>query len=128
MPEGLPLAKSALVMPVVAFLNEHGRDLPLDFQFVLNENEFSAGSSAGLTALWNAFSTAAFGQIAEKAGVKTEAVRELFKGGVDVFKDYLDRKRQKKSEDADPPGSKPEKKGLLERLRGKNKPAGEAAP
>ena len=127
-PEGLPLAKSALVTPVVAFLNEHGRDLPLDFQFVLNENEFSAGSSAGLTALWNAFSTAAFGQIAEKAGVKTEAVRELFKGGVDVFKDYLDRKRQKKSEDADPPGSKPEKKGLLERLRGKNKPAGEAAP
>jgi hypothetical protein len=127
-PEGLPLAKSALVTPVVAFLNEHGRDLPLDFQFVLNENEFSAGSSAGLTALWNAFSTAAFGQIAEKAGVKTEAVRELFKGGVDVFKDYLDRKRQKKLEDADPLGSKPEKKGLLERLRGKNKPAGEAAP
>ena len=63
-----------------------------------------------------------------RANLETEAVRELFKGGVDVFKDYLDRKRQKKSEDADPPGSKPEKKGLLERLRGKNKPAGEAAP
>ena len=51
-PEGLPPVKSALVTPVVAFLNEHGRDLPLDFQFVLNENEFSMMMSRPLPSWW----------------------------------------------------------------------------
>ena len=121
-PDGLTPGKAALAAPVAAYLNEHGHDLPLEFRFVLNENEFTGGTSADLSALWAAFSTAVFRQIAEQAGVKPESVREGFKAGADLFKDFLDRKRRR--DDAD--GDKPEKKGLLDRLRGRDKPAGEA--
>ena len=117
-PTGLSPVLQALASPLVDYVNQNGKRIPLELHFILNERQFAGSTSVELGAIWQGLADAAARALAEKAGIKPEGIKEIGKAGLGLFKDYLDEKR-KGGEKPPEAGETPKKKGFLERLKEK---------
>jgi len=98
-PEHAGLMTKLATVPIVAYVNSYDGEFPLEFELVINENQFDYKSSLAATGLWTAVGEsinkvlAAFGVNVEESASETG---DKLKEGA---KSVLDRLRKPKDED-----------------------------
>jgi hypothetical protein len=83
----------AVAVPVVKYLNEHPREVPLAFSVAINRNEFSGRMSPPLEFLMHVLGDAATNELSDRLGIAKQAVRDAGRGAWEGVKDFLDRRR-----------------------------------
>ncbi|TQV78960.1 hypothetical protein [Denitrobaculum tricleocarpae] len=94
-PEDASLLSKALAYPLANYINEREDDVDLRFSFVMNEKQFENTLSLDAAGLWDAALDALSKKIADLAGRKKEEIKQGVEGGIQGFKDFLDKKRNK---------------------------------
>ena len=89
----LPAPARAVAGPIVKYLNEHPRELPLAFSVTINRREFAGRMSPPLEFLMQVLGDAATNELADRLGIAKQAVRDAGRGAWEGVKDFLDRRR-----------------------------------
>ncbi|HYE98528.1 MAG TPA: hypothetical protein VEJ18_06430 [Planctomycetota bacterium] len=77
---------------VVGFVQRHPAELPLDFTLRLDEEGFRGRMSVETLGLWHAVARAAAEELAERAGLPPDVVREYARDGWGTFKEFLKKR------------------------------------
>ncbi|MDH3717206.1 MAG: DUF748 domain-containing protein [Planctomycetota bacterium] len=99
-PEDMSKLKKSIAVPAVKFMNQHSRRLPLEFEFVLNKECFHHRASAQAAGLTTAIADGLAGEIARRAKIDPEKVKEVGNSVKQGVIKWLDRRR-KSDEGAD---------------------------
>ena len=93
-PAALTGWKRPIATAVVAFVNRHPVDLPLEFDLKINRDEFDGAVSVEASGLLAAAGGAIAKKLAELADLPAETVKELGRKGLEALKEFLDRWRR----------------------------------
>jgi hypothetical protein len=83
----------AVAVPVVNYLNEHPREVPLEFSVTINRGEFSGRMSPPLEFLMQVLGDAATNELSDRLGIAKQAIRDAGRGAWEGVKDFLDGRR-----------------------------------
>jgi hypothetical protein len=93
LPDDLPGSAQAVAGPVVKYLNEHPREVPLAFSVTINRREFSGRMSPPLEFLARIVAEAATNELSDRLGIDKQALRDTGRHVWEGVKDFLDRRR-----------------------------------
>lgn len=111
-PQNASLTTKTIAAPVVAFLNKHGKRLPLEFDIKLDEKQFEAKYSAEAAGLTKAIVDGIKAEIARQNGPNPKKLKDVAKEkGKKIFDKIKDKlkKKNENQEPADPPQENVEK-------------------
>lgn len=94
-PEDASAMSKALARPFMNYINEREEDIDLRFSLVMNEKQFENTLSLDAAGLWDSAITALSKKIAGVTGTKKEEIERGVEGGLQRFKNFLDKKRNK---------------------------------
>lgn len=95
-PSNLPASTKAIAEAFVKYLNEHAKELPIEFNVTINENQFEGTWSLEAAGLSKEIVNAVINELAKTTGVSAQAIRNYCQSMSDRFKKYLDDRRKKK--------------------------------
>jgi hypothetical protein len=91
--------KRVIAEPVVRFIQAHPAQLPLEFQLKFQKGHFTGAASVETTGLVRAAVDGMLEELARRAKVPVENIKELGRRALDAFKKFVEERRRKKGED-----------------------------
>lgn len=103
-PDDLSRPAKVVAIPIVAYLNKRGEELPLRFDLVINKDGFEGTYSIEAAGLWRALSGGITTALADATGVDPAVIKEHARSAFGKVKGFLDkhRKKKKKEEEENP--------------------------
>ena len=98
-PDDLSRPAKAVAIPIVAYLNKRGEELPLRFDLVINKDGFDGTYSIEAAGLWRALSAGIATALADATGVDPAVIKEHARGAFGKVKGFLDKHRKKKKKE-----------------------------
>lgn len=89
------LGEKTLAFPVTSYINSRNGNLDLRFKLLMNEKQFEHMSSLDARFLWDVF----LKSTAKAMGIGTDGDPGKLNKGIERFKDFLDRRRQRSDAD-----------------------------
>lgn len=87
--------KRAVAEPVARFIQAHPAHLPLEFHLKLDKGHFTGAASVETTGILKAAADGMLEEMARKAMVPVETVKELGRRALDDFKKFVERRKKK---------------------------------
>ncbi|MGH1402858.1 MAG: hypothetical protein ACRBDL_01295 [Alphaproteobacteria bacterium] len=94
-PVDASVISKALASPVVSYINKRSGSADFRFSLVMNEKQFESTSSLDASGLWDAAINALSKKMSAVTGKKKEAVKTGVENGIQGFKSFLNKKRNK---------------------------------
>jgi len=87
--------KRAVAEPVARFIQAHPAHLPLEFRLKLDKGHFTGAASVETTGLLKAAADGMLEEMARKAMVPVETLKELGRRALDDFKKFVEKRKKK---------------------------------
>ena len=87
--------KRAVAEPVARFIQAHPAHLPLEFQLKLDKGHFSGAASVETTGILKAAADGMLEEMARRAKVPMETLKELGRRTLDDFKKFVEKRKKK---------------------------------
>jgi hypothetical protein len=87
--------KRAVAEPVARFIQAHPAHLPLEFQLKLDKGHFTGAASVETTGILKAAADGMIEEMARRAKVPMETLKELGRRALDDFKNFVERRKKK---------------------------------
>ena len=95
-PDDMPRLSKVIAVPLGKYLNRRTEPLEFSFRVKLDDGKLSGSASASASRLWDAVATELLRAAAKAAGIDPSKLQGAAEIGVDLFKGFLRRRRDKK--------------------------------